>query len=208
MKRALLGVCLAGAYAAWALAPISATAAGPTRVTCRGSERLCSASVSLAGGVSNKLVMIGLPGTRWRSPSVSVSPASSRGAYSITSARFTLGGSVYRFILNAVRSNPRSARLTFTFRAPGGSTPNVAKPACTMRALESGLRASRMQGRVDANSWGCAGRFAYAGVTVHNIEITVLFRAQGKSWKTASRQKYCNNHQVPARIYRPACETN
>jgi hypothetical protein len=207
MKRALLGVCLAGACVATALAPISATAARPTIVKCRGSKRVCSASISIAGGASNKLMMIELPGTSWRSPSVSVSPASSRGAYSITSRRFTLGGSVYRFILNAVRSNPRSARLTFTFRAPG-STPNVAKPACTMRALEAGLRASKMQGRVDANSWGCAGSFAYAGVTVHEIEITVLFRAQGKVWKTASRLKYCNKHEVPARIYRPACETN
>ena len=82
------------------------------------------------------------------------------------------------------------------------------KPPCTKRALEAGLRSSRMGGRVDAKSWGCAGRFAYAAVTVHNIEVTVLFLAHGNQWRTASRQKYCNKHQVPARIYKPACETS
>jgi hypothetical protein len=117
MKRALLGVCLSAAYVAAALAPISLANAGATApVACRGSERVCSASVSIAGGASNRLVMIELPGTSWRSPSVSVSPASSRGAYSISSARFTLGGSEYRLVLNAVRANPRGSHLTLTFR--------------------------------------------------------------------------------------------
>jgi hypothetical protein len=77
---------------------------------------MCSATVSLAGGASNKLVRIELPGTSWRSPSVRVTPASSRGAYAITHRRFTLGGSEYRFTLNAVRSNPRGSRLALTFR--------------------------------------------------------------------------------------------
>jgi hypothetical protein len=83
-----------------------------------------------------------------------------------------------------------------------------AKPPCTRRALEAGLRRSGMRGRVVAKSWGCAGRFAYAAVVVHNIEITVLFRAHGDHWRTASRQKYCGKHEVPKRIYQPACETS
>jgi hypothetical protein len=65
-----------------------------------------------------------------------------------------------------------------------------------------------MRGRVDRKAWGCAGRFAYAGVTVHEIEVTVLFRGQVKSWKVVSRQKYCAEHKVPARIFRQACETS
>jgi hypothetical protein len=77
---------------------------------------MCSATVSLAGGASNKLVRIELPGTSWRSPSVRVTPASSRGAYSISGARFALGGSEYRFTLNAVRGNPGGSHLTLTFR--------------------------------------------------------------------------------------------
>jgi hypothetical protein len=82
------------------------------------------------------------------------------------------------------------------------------KAPCTKQALEAGLRRAGMEGHVVGNGWGCAGRFAYAAVIVHNIEVTVLFRAHGKSWRTASRQKYCNKHKVPARIYKPACETS
>jgi hypothetical protein len=117
MKRAFLFACLSAGCLAGALAPTSAMAASrSTTVTCRGTERMCSASVSLAGGASNKLVRIELPGTSWRAPSVRVTPASSRGAYSITRARFASGGSEYRFTLGAVRGNPRGSRLTFTFR--------------------------------------------------------------------------------------------
>ena len=117
MKRACLSICLSCACVAAALAPLGAVAASKTAtVVCRGSERSCSASVSLAGGASNKLVRIELPGTSWRSPSVRVTPPSSRGAYSITRARFASGGSEYRFVLNAVRANPRGSHLTFAFR--------------------------------------------------------------------------------------------
>jgi hypothetical protein len=116
VKRASLSICLSCACLA-ALAPVSATAASRTStVVCKGSERSCSASVSLAGGASNKLVRIQLPGTSWRSPNVRVTPSSSRGAYSITRARFVSGGSEYQFVLNAVRGNPRGSRLTFSFR--------------------------------------------------------------------------------------------
>jgi hypothetical protein len=117
MKRAFVFACLSAACLAAASAPSSAVAASrTTTVICRGTERTCSASVSLAGGASNKLVRIELPGTSWRTPTVRVTPASSRGAYSITRARFALGGSEDRFTLNAVRGNPRGSRLTLTFR--------------------------------------------------------------------------------------------
>jgi hypothetical protein len=117
MKRAFLFAFLSAGCLAAALAPSSAVAASrTTTVKCRGTERVCSAVVSLAGGASNKLVSIELPGTSWRTPSVRVTPASSRGAYSITRARFASGGSEYRFTLSAVRGNPRGSRLTFTFR--------------------------------------------------------------------------------------------
>jgi hypothetical protein len=117
MKRAFLFACLIAGCLTSVLAPGSAVAASrTTTVRCRGTERVCSAVVSLAGGASNKPVRIELPGTRWRTPRVEVTPASSRGAYSITGARFATGGSEYRFTLNAVRGNPRGSRLTFIFR--------------------------------------------------------------------------------------------
>jgi hypothetical protein len=74
-------------------------------------------------------------------------------------------------------------------------------------ALEPGLRRNKM-GVAWTQGSGCAGRLASAGVTVHEIEVTVLFLAQGRNWKVASRLKYCNGHKVPARIYRQACETS
>lgn len=104
-----------------------------------------------------------------------------------------------------------AAALTIAGGALGVSlapAANSARPPCTKRALEAGLRRSRMQGRVVSKSWGCARQFAYAAVIVHNIEITVLFRARGNQWRTASRERYCTKHQVPARIYKPACETS
>jgi hypothetical protein len=117
MKRATISACLGGAFLAAAVATGSADAASKTvTVTCRGSERVCNASVSLAGGAGNKLVKVELPGTSWRRPSVRVTPPSSRGAYSISRGRFALGGSEYRFTLNAVKANPRGSHLTLTFR--------------------------------------------------------------------------------------------
>jgi hypothetical protein len=117
MQRATISACLCGSFLAAAIAAGGANAAGKAQaVTCRGSEQTCQASVSLAGGASNKPVKVELPGTSWRRPSVRVTPASSRGAYSISRARFALGGSEYLFTLNAVKANPRGSRLTLTFR--------------------------------------------------------------------------------------------
>jgi hypothetical protein len=117
MRRAFLFACLSAACLTAALAPGGAVAASrTTTVRCRGSQRVCSAVVSLAGGASNKLVRIELPGTRWRTPRVQVAPTRSRGSYSITGAGFVSGGSEYRFTLNAARGNPRGSRLVFIFR--------------------------------------------------------------------------------------------
>jgi len=117
MRRGFLAVALTAAFAASALTATDTLAATKARtVGCRGTERLCTATVSLSGGASNQLVRVELPGTSWRAPSVSVTPKSSRGAYSISHKRFALGGSEYRFTLNAVQSNPRGAHLTLTFR--------------------------------------------------------------------------------------------
>jgi hypothetical protein len=116
MKRAFLFACLFAGCLTSVLAPGSAVAASrTTTVRCQGSQHACSAVVGLAGGASNKLVRIELPGTTWRAPRVGVTPKSSRGAYSITGARFASGGSEYRFTLNAARGNPRGSRLTFIF---------------------------------------------------------------------------------------------
>lgn len=81
-------------------------------------------------------------------------------------------------------------------------------PPCTRRALTAGLRRSGLRGYIDGDTFGCAGRFAYAGVIVDRNEVTVLFRAAGRGWRAASRARYCENGSVPRQIYQPACESN
>jgi hypothetical protein len=98
-----------------------------------------------------------------------------------------------------------------------------APPACTRQALRAGLTrgSNRVRGslsrpyRVNGaifRPWGCAGRFAWAGVDVSfqgNVNtVTVLFIARNGRWQTASRPKYCLSHAVPQKIYAPACESN
>jgi len=90
------------------------------------------------------------------------------------------------------------------------ATPELAtrRPACTRRALTKGLRSGGLRGYIDGETFGCAGRFAYAGVIVDRNEVTVLFRATGRHWQPASRARYCENGAVPKQIYQPACESN
>jgi hypothetical protein len=84
------------------------------------------------------------------------------------------------------------------------------EPPCTKVALTAALHRGRLHGRIV--QLGCAGRFAYAVVIVNagkgeKDDVTVLFRANGKSWEIASF-KYCANGSVPAQIRQPACNTN
>ena len=106
---------LVGAFAA---AP--AGAASTQSVKCVGTADFCGASVSIAGGASNKVVSIQLTDTDFSRVGLRVIPSASRGAFSISKAGFTLGGSVYRFTLSAVSSNPKGARIILLFAAGRG----------------------------------------------------------------------------------------
>ncbi len=89
-------------------------------VRCLGDEDICTAHVSLRGGASNKRVRVLLPGTdlKLASGARAVTPASSRGAYSIGRGTYSRGGSMYSFSLNAVGSLRKGAWLALTFRDP------------------------------------------------------------------------------------------
>ena len=103
-----------------------------------------------------------------------------------------------------------AAALVGTGGTWGTSASAATTPPCTKPAFVAGLRrgATRLsQGRV-VRPWGCAGHFAYAAVIFEGNEMTILFRARGRVWETASRAKYCTNGSVPARIWSPACNTN
>ena len=115
-RRRLSVVVVATSMAA-AVAAAPAGAAGTQSVRCVGNADFCGATVSIAGGASNRVVTILLTDTNFKRIGVRVIPGASRGAFSITKASFRLGGSEYRFTLNAVRANPRSARIILLFAA-------------------------------------------------------------------------------------------
>jgi pimeloyl-ACP methyl ester carboxylesterase len=89
-------------------------------VRCRGGPGLCRARVSLAGGASNKKVVVGLPDTDLGLSSVRPNRSSLRGAYGLFANRLRAGGSEYVFRLNAAQSIPRGSDLLLEFRAVGG----------------------------------------------------------------------------------------
>jgi hypothetical protein len=114
--RRALPLAVVGALAAAALSAGPAGAASQT-VRCVGTADFCGATVSIAGGASNRVVTVNLTGTNLRRIAVRVFPSSSRGAFSISRASYRLGGSQYRFTLNAVRGNPRRSRIVLLFAA-------------------------------------------------------------------------------------------
>jgi hypothetical protein len=90
---------------------------GNTVVTrCTGGVESCRARVSLAGGASNRTVIIQLPGTNFRLASVRPNRSSLVGAYGLSGHRLSPSGSEYRVTLNAVQSIPRGSFLVFRFR--------------------------------------------------------------------------------------------
>jgi hypothetical protein len=117
LSRFGLALVLFGALVASLAVTAQAGAAGSRAVRCKGTGDFCGATVSIAGGASNRRVTVNLTDTDFKLVGVRVIPASSRGAFSISRASFRLGGSQYRFTLNAVRSNPRGSRIILLFAA-------------------------------------------------------------------------------------------
>jgi hypothetical protein len=109
----------AGVIAAGAMGAAPAGAKTQT-VNCAGSAWGCVATVSIAGGVSNRTVVVRLTDTNFTRAGRRVLPRSSRTAFSITNPRFMLGGSEFVFTLNAAKSNPRGARIILLFAAGFG----------------------------------------------------------------------------------------
>jgi hypothetical protein len=134
---------------------LSVTTAGAARtqnVRCVGTADFCGAAVSIAGGASNRVVNVRLTDTNLKLVRVSVIPASSRRGVSVTKASYRLGGSQYRFTLNAVRAIPRGARIVLIFaagNAPGPSPrglPGTARSATAIFSVGSGMTVSIVGG--------------------------------------------------------------
>ena len=88
------------------------TASAP--IPCIGAEEACTAKVPLGGGASARTVQIELTGTNMGEPKTTVE-AEYEGAYDISDAKFTTGGSIYEFTLDAVESIPEGVNLEMTF---------------------------------------------------------------------------------------------
>ena len=115
--RHALPLVLIAALLVAALVSGTAGAAGNQTVKCVGTADFCGATVSIAGGASNKVITVNLTDTDFSRVGVWVIPNASKGAFSISKASFRLGGSQYRFTLNAVQVNPRHARIILPFSA-------------------------------------------------------------------------------------------
>jgi hypothetical protein len=119
-RRIRLRVFLSAVTAGLVLVALLALPAGAAKnqsVNCKGTADFCGATISIGGGASNKTVTIHLSDTDFRRIATRVIPGTSKGAFSITKAHFLLGGSEYRFTLNAVKSNPKGARMILLFAA-------------------------------------------------------------------------------------------
>ncbi len=90
---------------------------GTQTVRCHGGAHACEATVSIAGGASNRKLVIGLSDTNFRLTSVTASPKSSQRAYTLSRGHYALGGSEYIVTLDALKSNPMGAHLVLKFAA-------------------------------------------------------------------------------------------
>ncbi|HTZ64881.1 MAG TPA: hypothetical protein VMB51_12325 [Solirubrobacteraceae bacterium] len=94
-------------------------AAGRTRsLVCKGGASSCRAVVSVAGGASREKLRIALSDTDLKLTGVVAKPKTIKGAYQLYGGKYSLGGSLYTVMLNAVRAIPKGATLTFSFAAP------------------------------------------------------------------------------------------
>lgn len=100
-----------------ATASTSTTAVART-IPCVGAEEACSVKVPLGGGAAAERIAIELTGTNMGEPTIEVDPEY-EGAYDISDAEFTTGGSIYAFTLDAVESIPEGVNLEMTFAQKG-----------------------------------------------------------------------------------------
>lgn len=108
----MAGVLTAGALAAPGLAQ-----AKTVSIVCKGGASSCKAVLGVAGGASHEKVKIALSDTDLKLRGVVAKPSAIKGAYELSHASYSLGGSLYTVTLNAVQSIPRGSTLTFIFAA-------------------------------------------------------------------------------------------
>ncbi|MDX6229849.1 MAG: hypothetical protein QOI76_3239 [Frankiales bacterium] len=92
------------------------------------------------------------------------------------------------------------------------AVPRSTSAPCTVAALSAAARLGTPDFYAfDRSAYGCAGKYAYAGVTVSSggqkNEITEVFKAKKGHWVRASRL-LCDQGVIPPSIRVPACQSN
>ncbi len=90
---------------------------GTRTIRCQGSATSCTAILPLAGGATNRKLIIELPDTNLQLVSEAAIPRSSGGTYLLTKGHFSRGGSEYVVTLNAIKSNPKGSHVALKFGA-------------------------------------------------------------------------------------------
>jgi hypothetical protein len=130
----------------------TSAAAGTRAMRCVGTADYCSATVSIAHGAQNRVVTVNLSDTNLKLAKVTVRPPASKGAFDISKASYRLGGSQYRFTLNAVRGNPAGARIILIFATgasvgrTGPSAPRGIQSAVANFSVGAGMKVSIVGG--------------------------------------------------------------
>ncbi|ADB48863.1 hypothetical protein [Conexibacter woesei] len=109
---------LAALAAGALILPAAAQAKGSATAVCKSQGQMCVATFDLAGGASRKDLTVRLPDTNLQLVSVTATPAYVEGAYQVYDPSFSLGGSLFKSKLNAVKSIPKGAKLRITFGPP------------------------------------------------------------------------------------------
>jgi hypothetical protein len=120
-----------------------------------------------------------------------------------------LAGLLWAGCGGAPAAAPNTAPSSSTRSAP----PTTAGSACTKQSLGAAIAASPNNDLISVNGFGCSGSWAWAGVTVgtsaaHSIDAVMVLNASSGSWRVAGRATACNQHLVPAAIYKQACTTS
>ncbi len=127
----------------------------------------------------------------------------------------------------SVFSNPTGVVCTVTatgngFRITAGKVSRVSTispgphPPCTAAAFTAALERvnhkSLAPSYVASSQVWCAGSYGVGGlIDVYNgegDEVTVIFRAAGRTWTTDDGDTICSNGDIPARIWSLACNSN
>jgi len=131
----------------------------------------------------------------------------------VAAGALVLAGGLALFGCSSSPSPAAGPTTTSTSSAVAPDTTAAPGPPCTKASITSAIEASPNNQLISVNGFGCAGGWAWAGVTVgpsaaNSVDAVMVLSANGPAWQVADRATACSQHQVPASIYQDACTTS